>query len=172
MTKIIVLPHDSGWAGEFDKIRAELEAALAVPGVALLGIEHVGSTSVEGLYAKPIIDIDIVVAKGNFSAASEALAAIAYTHQGDLGIPSREAFKYEGKEHLMRHNLYVCEEDSPELRRHLTLRNHLRENAEDRERYSAIKLEMAARYPYDIDSYLEGKGPVILEIYDKYGVRS
>jgi GrpB-like predicted nucleotidyltransferase (UPF0157 family) len=167
MRTILVVPYDPAWPVEFEKIKCELEAVLEG---SFLSIEHVGSTSVPGLWAKPIIDIDIVIEKGSFPAVKEKLAAIGYEHVGDLDIPTREAFKYSGKEHLMEHHLYVCESDSPELHRHLVFRDHLRNHPEDRDRYSRIKEEMARLYPHDIDAYLAGKGPLILEIYRKCGL--
>lgn len=123
-----------------------------------------------GLWAKPIIDIDVVIEKGTFPLVKEKLAAAGYEHVGDLGIPTREAFAYSGKEHLMEHHLYVCESDSPELRRHVTFRNYLREHPVDRDRYSQIKVEMAKKFPHDIDSYLDGKGVLIQELYQKCGL--
>ena len=132
-------------------------------------IEHVGSTSVEGLSAKPIIDIDIVIDQ-NFEEVRQALESIGYIYEGDLGISGREAFKYQNKPHLMAHHLYVCNRDNEELRWHIKFRDYLRQHKEDRDKYSAIKKEMAFKYPEDIDFYIEGKQPVILEIYKKCGL--
>lgn len=167
MRTILVVPYNPIWPDEFEKIKGELEIALED---SFISIEHVGSTSVPGLSAKPIIDIDIVIEKGTFPVVKEKLAAIGYEHVGDLEIPTREAFKYSGKEHLMEHHLYVCEDDSPELHRHLVFRDHLRTHPEDRYRYSFIKVEMARLHPHDIDAYLAGKSPLILEIYRKCGL--
>ena len=159
---IIVLPYDKKWKQDFLDIESELRAAL---GKMALSIEHVGSTSVEGLSAKPIIDIDVVVQPGDVDAAIKALAAIGYNHEGNLGIEGREAFNYSGKEHLREHHLYVCPEDSPELKRHLALRDYLRSHKEAVEEYSKIKLEAAALYPHDIDGYIKHKSSVIEKIY-------
>ncbi len=127
--QVVVLPYDEAWAAAFRAIEAELRAALA--GLALR-IEHVGSTSVPGLSAKPIIDVDVVIhSRTELAAAVEALAAIGYRHEGDLGIAGREAFAYDGKEHLQRHHLYVCAQDSAELKRHLAFRDHLRAHPEE-----------------------------------------
>ena len=165
---VVVLPYDEGWEQDFRKIRAELAAAL---GDLALRIEHVGSTSVRGLSAKPIIDIDVVIADVSLlSAVISALAGIGYRHEGDLGIPGREAFGYEGKSHLRTHHLYVCAQDSAELRRHLAFRDYLRTHPEAVLAYGRIKEEGAALYPYDIDRYIEHKAPFIRGIYDELGV--
>ena len=121
---VVVCPYDEGWKQDFEDIRAELAAALAGREVS---IEHVGSTSVEGLSAKPVIDIDIVIRdKDAFDGVKAALESIGYVHEGDLGIPGREAFKYSDKEHLRKHHLYVCTADAAELKRHLAFRRHPR----------------------------------------------
>ena len=167
MKAITVVDYDPNWQKEFEKIKAELNAIL---GDCILAIEHVGSTSVPQLYAKPIIDIDIVIENNMFNTVAQKLAVAAYIHQGDLGIIGREAFRYDDKTHLMEHNLYVCAENADELKRHKALRDFLRENVEYREKYSNIKIEMAKKHPYDIEAYLNGKQPVIMEIYGLCGL--
>ena len=108
--KVIVLPYDAAWKSAFEAIKAEIQTAL---GDLMLGIEHVGSTSVKGMSAKPCIDIDVVIRDYSvFDAVVQKLDAIGYIHEGDLGIQDREAFKYADKPHLMTHHLYVCLRDS------------------------------------------------------------
>ena len=163
---VIVEDYNSIWKDEFKKIKDELLTALSGQ---VISIEHVGSTAVEGLCAKPIIDIDIVI-DNNFEEVKRLLETFGYTHEGDLGIAGREAFKYVNKPYLMMHHLYVCNKDNVELHRHITFRDYLRNHKKDREIYSKIKREMALKYPQDIDSYMEGKQPVILKIYGKCGL--
>ena len=80
---IVVQAYDGNWVKDFEAIKAEVFAAL---GDTALSIEHVGSTSVKGLSAKPIIDLDIVVRKNEVAKAIEGLAEIGYIHEGNLGI--------------------------------------------------------------------------------------
>ena len=165
---VVVEPYDEGWKQNFSDIKAELLDAL---GELALRIEHVGSTSVPGLSAKPIIDIDIVIKDYSvFDEVVSALGKIGYRHEGNLGIAGREAFKYDGKEHLKRHHLYVCPEDSPELKRHIAFRNYLRSNPKAVSEYSQIKQEGASLYPYDIEKYIAHKSPVIERIYNEIGL--
>jgi GrpB-like predicted nucleotidyltransferase (UPF0157 family) len=160
---IVVLPYDKQWKQDFLMIKDELTAAL---GELAIGIEHVGSTSVEGLSAKPIIDIDVVIKDYTvFEEVVSALGSIGYRHEGDLGIAGREAFKYDGKDHLRKHHLYVCPEASPELKRHIAFRDYLRTHPDAVREYSRIKEEGARLYPYDIDRYIEHKSPFIEKIY-------
>jgi GrpB-like predicted nucleotidyltransferase (UPF0157 family) len=158
---VVVEDYNPAWEIEFHKIEKELLSAIEGK---VLAIEHIGSTAIKGLSAKPIIDIDIVI-DDNFAEVKELLSSIGYHHEGDLGIPGREAFKYEGKIHLMPHHLYVCNQDSAELHRHIVFRSFLQEHAEWRDKYSAIKKEMALQYPYDIEAYMRGKAPVIEAIF-------
>ena len=166
--KVIVLPYDEAWKTAFKSIKAEIESAL---GKLILGIEHVGSTSVEGMSAKPCIDLDLIIKDDSMlEAVIERLAEIGYIHEGDLGIKGREAFKYTDKPHLMTHHLYVCTESSDELRRHIVFRDFLRNDPDAAKRYSAVK-EMAAKlYPNDIDKYIEYKAPCIKELYGQCGL--
>lgn len=165
---VVVLPYDEQWKQDFLKIKAELANAL---GQLAIGIEHVGSTSVQGLSAKPIIDIDVVI-KGYtiLEDVISALGEIGYQHEGNLGIVGREAFKYDGKEHLKMHHLYVCPEDSPELRKHIAFRDFLRVHPEAVREYSRIKEEGAKQYPNDIERYIEHKSPFIEKIYAEIGM--
>ena len=161
---VVVLPYDETWKQDFIDIKTELSQAL---GEIAISIEHVGSTSVEGLAAKPIIDIDVVVTKERINDAILALKSIGYIHEGNLGISGREAFAYKGKEHLQQHHLYVCPQDSLELKRHLAFRDYLRTHPEAVNEYSIIKMKAASLYPEDIDKYIEYKAPVIENIYSK-----
>lgn len=166
--KVIVLPYDEAWATEFKIIRAELESALRD---SILGIEHVGSTSVKGLSAKPCIDVDVVIKdRSVLEAVINKLGAIGYIHEGDLGIRGREAFKYSDKPHLMAHHLYVCPKDSEELHRHITFRDFLRQNPGAVKKYSRVKETAAKLFPNDIDKYMEYKSPCIEELYRQCGL--
>ncbi len=166
---VIVLPYDEGWKAAFEAIKQELEQAI---GGMTVAIEHVGSTAVEGLSAKPCIDIDVVIEDESvFDAVKAKLASIGYIHEGDLGIKGREAFAYSDKAHLMKHHLYVCPQQSQELRRHLTFRDFLRANPDAVKQYGSVKEQAARLYPDDIDSYMEHKAPCIEELYKKCGLK-
>ena len=167
--KVIVLPYDEAWESAFESIKSEIEAAL---GDLMLCAEHVGSTSVKGMFAKPCIDIDVVIRDDSvFDDVVKRLNAIEYIHEGDLGIKGREAFKYADKSHLMAHHLYVCPSDSEELHRHVTFRDFLRQNPEAVKRYSQAKEKAAALFPNDIDGYIQYKSPCIEELYRECGLQ-
>jgi GrpB-like predicted nucleotidyltransferase (UPF0157 family) len=159
-TTIEVVSYNPEWAKRFEEIRSRLVPVLE--GLCI-GIEHVGSTSVRGLAAKPILDIDVVISSRLvFPAVRGALGDLGYTHRGNLEIPGREAFQRPPD--TFPHHLYVCSVDTPNLHDHLILRDTLRARPDLRDRYAAVKREMAALHPHDIDAYIDGKGPLIAEI--------
>ena len=115
---IQVVPYNEQWEREFFNLERVLTEAL---GDCILGIEHVGSTSVRGLSSKPIIDIDIVIENSQiFSKVCQGLNELGYIHEGDLGIKGREAFNREdhtvprrgNSEHWMEQHIYVCTKDN------------------------------------------------------------
>lgn len=166
--KVIVLPYDAAWKTAFEDIKREIQYALAD---LIIGIEHVGSTSVEGLSAKPCIDIDIIIQDyTSFDKIVKKLANIGYVHEGNLGIENREAFRYSNKPHLMTHHLYVCPQNSKELHRHIAFRDFLRNNPEAARQYGQIKETAAQLFPDDIDQYMAYKSPCIAELYKKCGL--
>ena len=166
--KVTVLPYTPSWRDAFEAIKSEVAQVLGDQAVA---IEHVGSTAVEGMSAKPCIDLDVVIEDVcALPAVIEKLAHIGYVHEGNLGIPGREAFCYTDKPHLMAHHLYVCAKDCAELRRHLTFRDFLRSHPEAVKRYSAVKEQAAHLFPNDIDKYIAHKSPCILELYRECGL--
>ena len=166
--RVVVLPYDEAWKSAFAKIKAELMDAI---GDLAVGIEHVGSTSVEGLSAKPCIDIDVVIPDyAVFDEVVRKLAAIGYIHEGDLGIQDREAFAYKDKPHLQTHHLYVCPQTSNELRRHLVFRDFLRTHPDAVKRYSEVKETAAQLFPDSIDQYMAYKAPCIDTLYKICGL--
>jgi GrpB-like predicted nucleotidyltransferase (UPF0157 family) len=160
MRRIEVVDYDPSWPNTFESLRARLSPALAD---VALSIEHVGSTSVPGLAAKPIIDISIMVPENpDVPIGISRLATLGYIHRGDLGIKGREAFT--NPDGLPRHNLYLCPRDSVALANHLALRNYLRTHPEAVREYGELKKRLAQRFPDDIDSDIDGKTTMLLKM--------
>jgi GrpB-like predicted nucleotidyltransferase (UPF0157 family) len=150
---ILIAAYDPRWPARFAHLRDHLAAAL---GPLALRIEHVGSTAVPGLAAKPIIDLDIVVATpGDLPAVIERLHPLGYTHEGDLGVPGRDAFA--APPGSPPHHLYACPLGSPALARHLALRDRLRTDPEAAAAYADLKRALAARFHDDRTAYTEAK---------------
>lgn len=168
-TKVTVVPYDKAWQSDFEAIKREIEAAVAD---LIVGIEHVGSTSVAGMSAKPCIDLDVIIRDYTvFATVVEKLGSIGYIHEGDLGIKGREAFRYSNKPHLQTHHLYVCPQDSAELHRHIAFRDFLKSHPDAVKKYSAVKETAARLFPDDIDGYIAYKSPCIEELYGLCGLK-
>ncbi len=162
-----VAEYNLAWPQQFTELHDRLWRSL---NKVALAIEHVGSTSVPALAAKPTIDIDVVIrARTDLQAAVVLLAGLGYSHRGDLGIDDREAFGAPAGE--PRHHLYVCSSSSLALRNHLTVRDHLRTHPADVAAYAALKTQLAATCT-EIDEYTRMKTAFLLEILAKYGFSS
>lgn len=164
--RIAVVDYDPAWPAHFETLRPTIWSAV---GAVAIAIEHVGSTSVPGLAAKPIIDIDVVVATAaDVPVAVERLATLGYEHRGNLGVDGREAFN--GPPGPPRHHLYVCVQGGAALVNHLMLRSFLRQNSESAAHYGRLKKQLAAKFPTDIDRYVDGKTGFILAALREMGL--
>lgn len=159
--------YDPAWADRFEGLKHDYLSALDRAEVRLVGIEHVGSTAVPGLAAKPIIDVDIIVDESKVPAASAALETLGFRPLGELGIPQRWAFKEPDR--LTGTNTYVVVAGSLSLRNHLAVRDLLRHDQHLRDRYAAVKRQVAADAA-NIDDYGHGKNDIIQEILEAAGL--
>lgn len=161
---IRVSDYDPEWPNLFRQVREKIWPNIRDFAIA---IEHVGSTSVPGLAAKPVLDIDVVIPSRNeMLLAIAGLSRLGYSHRTDLGIEDREAFAaLDGP----AHHLYVCPSGSIALLNHLTLRDHLRVHPLDVEAYSVLKKRLAAECGGDMDAYVTGKTDFILAILARHG---
>lgn len=154
--EIVVVDYDPAWPERFRREAAKIRDAL---GDVALRIEHIGSTAVPGLAAKPIIDVLLVVEdSGDEASYMPALEAAGYV------LRVREKDFYEHR--MLRTtdkdvHVHVYSPGSPETRRYLLLRDHLRENERDRELYARTKHELAARDWPSMQHYAEAKTEVI-----------
>ena len=165
MPRIIVVPYDPEWPAQFDALRRPIWEAVRDVAIA---VEHVGSTAVPGLAAKPIVDMTVVVpSPAEIPRAIAKLRRIGYRHRGDLGIVGREAF--HAPHDLPAHRLYVCARDSIALANHIALRDWLRSHPADANAYGAIKRRLAIQFRYDIDGYIDGKTAFIASILENAG---
>jgi GrpB-like predicted nucleotidyltransferase (UPF0157 family) len=156
MTTVVMHDYDPQWPAIFESLRQRISAAL---GPLVIGIEHVGSTSVPNMCAKPIIDFDVIVEPKDVQAAIAAVEALGYRHEGNLGIDGREAFRWTAE--FPEHHLYVCPKDSPALRRHLLFRDFLRGHPDAARKYAELKKELAQQFHDDRTKYQDAKAAFI-----------
>lgn len=166
LSSVEVVPYNPVWKEWFAELRK-----IIWPHISDVAIDfvHIGSTSIPGMSAKPIIDIDIVIdSLDKFHEIRSRLTRIGYYHRGNLGIEGREAFGKEN-EPKYAHHLYVCSADSTAYKNHVLLRKHLTENPEALKRYRDLKLQLAAS-GLDVDSYTREKTLLIIEFLGEEGL--
>ena len=161
MRQVRVVPHDPAWKETFEAEAAALRSVLADEALA---IHHIGSTSVQGLRAKPTVDVLVEVRKiENLDDLEGPMAASGNEAWGEYGIPGRRFFtKDRGPERLC--NVHVFEADTPEVERHLAFRDYLREHPETARAYGDLKANLAARFPTDIEAYMDGKDAFVKRV--------
>jgi len=157
---IQIVDYDPAWAIDFARLRLRLLAAVKDFAVT---VEHVGSTAVPGLAAKPILDVDVVVASvSDVPTAITRLAELGYRHQGDLGISGREAFASPSS--APAHHLYVVVQGSEPWRNHIQFRDYLREHPESAKAYAELKRSLADRCQNDREKYTNAKTAFVEEV--------
>ncbi|MFO7698600.1 MAG: GrpB family protein [Anaerolineae bacterium] len=164
MPVTLVERYNPDWPGWFAQIAAYLETHLhGLPHE----IYHMGSTSVPGMTAKPIIDLTIAIDPGSFEAVRQRLVSARWDHVGDQGIAGREVFKPvvgQPSTLLPAHHLYVCERDAYELRKVLAYRDFMRAHPKWRERLSDWKWRLAEALENQRQAYIDGKDAMMREI--------
>jgi GrpB-like predicted nucleotidyltransferase (UPF0157 family) len=149
--------YDASWPLRFQTLAATVRSLL---GARVARVEHIGSTSVPGLAAKPILDIDVVVrAAADLLPSIRELEKAGYRCEGDLGVAGREALRRPPDSEP--HHLYLLVEGSRELRRHLAFRDALRADQLLREEYAALKRALAQRFHDDRQAYTNSKSDFI-----------
>ena len=141
---VLIQDYDPSWPDTFLKLTAKVKAAL---GPLVVTVEHIGSTAVSGLAAKPI------------------LGHIGYIHEGDLDIAGREAFRSPPNE--SPHHLYVLAAGATELRRHLAFRDALRADNGLRDSYATLKRGFAEAHRGDRSGYTEAKSAFISATFSR-----
>lgn len=166
MTRIVeVVPYQDKWPSMFEAEAKLIKQAL---GDNCVAIHHIGSTSVPGLAAKPIIDILPVVKNIMLvDQANPAMQALGYDVKGEFGIFFRRFFQ-KGNE-KRTHNVHVFEEGNTEIDRHIKFRDWMRAHPDDREAYAKLKKELATKFPHDILNYVIGKDDFVASIDAKAG---
>ena len=161
--KIVIADYDPEWPRRFEVERERIAGAL---GAGALRIEHIGSTSVLGLAAKPIVDVLVAVSDvGDESSYGPALERAGY----ELRVREPEHRMYRTPERDV--HVHVWNEHDPEVARHLAFRDHLRESAADRIEYERLKRALAEREWSDMNHYADAKGPLIEAILERAHIR-
>ena len=156
---IMVSDYDPAWPATFEQERASLHTAL---GPLVLTVEHIGSTAVPGLAAKPIIDLqlsvrDLAEARSGCVAPLQALG-YAYLPEYEARLPGQLFFR---KGQPWSHHLHVLQDDHPRWRRRLLFRDHLRNHPEAVRAYAKLKRDLAAAFDDDMSGYMNAKSAFV-----------
>lgn len=170
---IILAEYDPAWPALFEEERARLQEAIGEWAVA---IEHVGSTAVPGLAAKPIIDIGIALRR--FEDALRCITPLVeagWTCLGEFGIPGRIYFRKGTDTPLpgqapagsagRTHQIHMYEVTHEQFAGHITFRDYLRSHPEIAREYAELKAELAARHAGDVEAYADAKGEFVRKVW-------
>jgi GrpB-like predicted nucleotidyltransferase (UPF0157 family) len=169
-------PYNPNWKTEFDNLKKTL---LRILDDFKLDIQHVGSTAVPNLFAKPILDIDIIVDnKALLDEITSRLQKIGYVSKGEQGISGRFAFRQvsemtpqtEDNKKWQEHHLYVCFSDSLALKNHLLFRDALLNDKGLAEQYSMLKISLIRENKMTREKYTKQKTNFIISVLSKLGL--
>lgn len=156
-------PYSVNWKSDFE---IEAKRLQTIFGSELTEIHHIGSTSVYGLAAKPIIDMmPIVKDLTKVNAFDEKMMAIGYEAMGEFGIPGRRYFRKGANERT--HHIHLFEKGSPHIKRHLAFRDFLREHPHFAKTYGDLKEDLVRKFPNDMEAYIAGKADFVRELEKK-----
>lgn len=161
---ITITEYNPNWPEIFE---AEAQLIGAILGENCVAIHHIGSTAVEGLRAKPIIDIMPVVKNvEEVDQTAKEFQKIGYEYLGEFGIAGRRYLRKGGDERT--HQIHIFEQsNTKDIQRHLAVRDYLRSHPDAVEEYGSIKAKLAEEFPYDIESYCQSKDEFVKELERK-----
>ncbi len=161
MKKFVVVPYDSNWAALFEIEQNRVMAAL---GEILVSVHHIGSTSIPGIYAKPVIDmLAEATSIEEMDSHASAMIRIGYEVMGEFGIPTRRYFRKD-VEGIRTFQIHAFQVSSPEIDRHIKFRDYLIAHPVEAREYSDLKRQLVRQHSGSQDEYIEGKDGFIKEI--------
>ncbi|MCA1029704.1 GrpB family protein [Bacillus timonensis] len=154
MRKVVVSNYDPHWVHLFEE---EAKRICDIFKDELVDIHHIGSTSVPGLKAKPIIDMMPVVKDvEKIDSYNNEMIQLGYEPLGENGLPGRRYYR-KGEDDRTHHVHLFQWNNHSEIDRHLAVRDYLRKHPEAAKQYGELKAKLAALFPHDIKGYMDGK---------------
>ncbi|KRG70960.1 GrpB family protein [Pseudoxanthomonas dokdonensis] len=158
---IRVVPHDPDWAAQYQAEARQVTAAVGAP---LIALHHIGSTSVAGLAAKPIIDMLLeVTSLDALDRVTPAIEHLGYEAMGEFGISGRRYFRRDDAQGIRSHQIHAFAADTANVRRHLAFRDYLRAHRAVADQYGLLKQQLAQQHPADLGAYNDGKDSFVKE---------
>ena len=160
--RVLMESYDPDWTRQFAR---EAALILSVLGGTAIDVHHIGSTAIPGIYAKPVLDLLLVVQSvDTLDNKQSAIEALGYEARGEYGIPGRRFYRRDNADGDRTHQVHAFETGSPQIARHLAFRDYIIAHPDAAEAYSDLKRELAAKHPNDIEAYMDGKDAFIQEI--------
>lgn len=170
--EVTIEPYSPAWAAEFRQTKVSLEKILK--DIPICSIEHVGSTSIPGLAAKPVLDINIIVTSETLPSVRAALVSAGYFYCGEMNVPGRFAFRQPGygqkeaawghSDGEMRRNTYAMIEGCVALKNHMDIKRVLTNDEDLREEYGRVKKQLEEREFTNIGEYVMAKNEILWKI--------
>ena len=162
MLKVEVVPHDPHWRDAFEAEAKQVAAAL---GENVVAVQHIGSTAIPNIHAKPVVDLLIEVREiAEVDGRSLLMESLGYEVMGEYGIHGRRYFRKDNREGIRTHQVHAFEAGSAEVVRHLAFRDYMIAHPLEAQRYSELKRRLAEEHPQSMDEYMDGKDGFIKEI--------
>jgi GrpB-like predicted nucleotidyltransferase (UPF0157 family) len=163
--KVEVVPHNANWHSAFED---ELKQVAVALGKNVVTVDHIGSTAIPMIHAKPIIDMLVAVEDMvKVDEQNEPMRVLGYEIMGEFGIVGRRFFRKDNEAGIRTHHIHIFEVGSAQIERHLAFRDYMRSHSKYAQRYSELKQKLAKQYPDDIEKYMDGKDEFIKEIDKK-----
>jgi GrpB-like predicted nucleotidyltransferase (UPF0157 family) len=158
MTLVVVAPNPA-WRDHF---RLEAERLRAALGSLVADVHHIGSTAIDGIVAKPVVDMLLVVhALARLDAQSPQLVQLGYEVKGEFGIPTRRYFRKDSPPGVRTFQLHAYEVHSAHVERHVAFRDYMNAHPDAAQAYGLLKARLAAAHAHDANAYMDGKDAFI-----------
>ena len=153
--EIRVVQYDHSWPVKYELEKDRITAVLKNE---LVSVHHIGSTSIPGMSAKPIIDLLLEVKDiAKIDGYNNEMIVLGYEPRGELGLPGRRYFSREEPKDVRTHHVHAYQTDNIELERHLAFRDYMIAHPDDAKIYAELKIVLARRFQWDVDGYISGK---------------
>jgi GrpB-like predicted nucleotidyltransferase (UPF0157 family) len=162
MKKVEVVAHNPLWRDEFQTESGKIAGAL---GENVVAVNHIGSTSIPDIFAKPIVDILVEVRDiAKVDESGSGMQSLGYEALGEYGIAGRRYFRKNNSDGVRTHHVHTFEAGSAASVRHLAFRDYLIAHPLEAQKYSELKQILARQFPQDMDAYIDGKDAFVKEI--------
>ena len=162
MSRVVVVPPDPAWVEIYKTEAARVRDAL---GPSVVEIHHIGSTSIPGIFAKPIVDILVEATDlRDVDMRNNRMESLGYEVMGEYGIAGRRYFRKDNQDGDRIHNVHTFKSGTPGIARHLAFRDFMRAHPDLAMQYSDLKRKLAAVHPDSIELYMDGKDGFIKEM--------